>query len=159
MVFLPRAQSETWLRAAGVDRRDILAAERHFPIDPDSGVKAALAKLLVRTSPLGSGLFFIEEFGVWPSSENMEIFNGYRRSLGEMRSLGETPGHLFGAGELDQVEALLCLSLYFCWDTLLVSSDSTVAILTSHDEIVAVAESHPLRPIQNALANFRSVAE
>ena len=154
MNFLTKEQAEKWLEQVDCQRSRLTKSGIRFNAPTDSGRKTALSRLLVKAHSMSPGLFFVYEFGIWPSCENMQLFKGYRRSLGEARELFETPGHLFEADDLDQVEALCCLGLYFFWGIMLVSSDGEKAILVSHDGEGIVFESDPLRPIYNALREF-----
>jgi len=81
-------------------------------------------------------LLWITEWGVFPSSENMALFDGYRRSLGEERSLHEAPGHLFHASDLQELECLLDLAIYFFWDASVFAA--SVWLRVSHDEILSI---------------------
>ena len=106
--------------------------------------------------PQPPGLLWINEFGVWPSSENMELFNGYRGYLGERRSLLEAPGHVFGAGDLVALQCLTALSLYFSWDAFLVEGSQQLVCVLSHDEImdIYVNDDHRLKKIHKELEEF-----
>lgn len=109
----------------------------HLPID--AGKKTALARVLSRSiDARQQGLLWITAWGIFPSSENMALFDAYRRSLGENRPIHETPGHVFDQSDLQQIECLLDLALYFYWDTSLFDGAGTIAVRTSHDEWISV---------------------
>ena len=109
-----------------------------FSISSDSGKKTALARTLIGLLKTdSSGLFWITASGIWPSSENMELFNGYRRSLGESRSVYEAPGHVFSGSDLAQLECILDLTLYFYWDSLLFKGSTAIVMRISHDEYIS----------------------
>ena len=101
------------------------------------------------------GLFWITAWGVWPSSENMAVFDGYRKSLGEHRALWEAPAHIFDESELQQIECLLDLALYFYWDAFLFNK-GTLAFTTSHDECVSVhsSDEETLRAFQDSFSRL-----
>ncbi|HTU26339.1 MAG TPA: hypothetical protein VMF30_13120 [Pirellulales bacterium] len=82
------------------------------------------------------GLFWITEWGV--SYEIPAIFYGYRKSLGEDRQLIDAPGHVFHRADLQQLECLLGLSLYFYWDAILFDGSGTVAFGCDHHEWLSV---------------------
>jgi hypothetical protein len=75
---------------------------------------------------------------VWPSSENIGLFDGYRKSLGEHRSLYDAPFHLFTEADSAELECLLDLALYFFWDAILIDGPHTTAFRISHDEYIEV---------------------
>src|SRR4051794_34007824 len=69
---------------------------RGFTTPKDSGEKTALARLLVEIfASLKSSelVLYISEWGIWESSENMEIFDSYRSAKGETRQIQEAPIH------------------------------------------------------------------
>src|ERR1700755_7937 len=83
------------------------------------------------------GCMWITGWGVFPSSENMALFDAYRRSIGETRPLQAAPGHLVQEGDDEKLECLLDLSLYFFWDVSLFDG-ATLRIALSHDEVLTV---------------------
>ncbi len=112
-----------------------------YPIPADSGIKTNLARrILSYIPPNKKGCFWINGYGIWPSSQNMELFDAYRRSLGEHRPLHEAPYHLFSSltEDLKILECLMDLSLYFVWDAILVESPLEVIINISHDEMFTI---------------------
>src|ERR1700704_5502382 len=71
----------------------------------DTGKKTAMGRTLVALLTSKSpGLFWITRTGIWPSSENIDLFDGYRKSLGENRSINLAPAHIFGESDLRQLE-------------------------------------------------------
>jgi hypothetical protein len=95
----------------------------------------------------------ITEFGIWPSAEDWTLFDGFRASLGERRSLPDAPGHIFAAEDADQLVALTCMVLYFCWGAQIVAEDGCRAVAVSHDESLTLAASSAevLREMQGEL--------
>jgi hypothetical protein len=135
-------EAQAWLSANKWDAvfsHDWLGYQPVFklPLPVDTGAKTSLGRRLVNLHE-GPGLFLITEWGVWPSSENIDIFYGYRKQFGEERSLMDAPGHFFDTPDISKLQSLLHISLYCYWDALLVWQDWDVAIWTSHDEVVAV---------------------
>lgn len=68
----------------------------------------------------------------------MELFRGYRLSLGEPRPVNVAPGHIFDNSDRSALEALLALALYFYWDAVLLEGDGGMAVKLSHDEWIKV---------------------
>jgi hypothetical protein len=104
----------------------------------DSGQKVALARLLANTflTFLGRGpaLLWITATGISSSSEQMDLFTGYRSSHGETRTVSEAPVHVFQAGDMEAFVSILSLALFFYWDGEILSQDRSLAITISHDE-------------------------
>lgn len=107
-----------------------------YRVPGDAGRKTALARALAGVlAPDSEGLLWITEWGVFPSSENMPLFLGYRHSLGEERSVYAAPGHVFEEADLQVVECLLALILYFSWDASVFDAGS-LWLQVSHDEVL-----------------------
>lgn len=145
MRMISRQESDDWLKAKfskGFSWEAVKAAYPHYVtylLPTDTGARTCIARMLSgyidATEP---GLLLVKEWGVWPSSENMALFDGYRKSLGESRCIHEAPGHLFDGSDLTSVECLLDLALYFLWNTLLVDGAGSMVAFTSHDEWFSV---------------------
>jgi hypothetical protein len=163
MKVISKNECGDWLKAnigsdftvEGIEREYTYGAD--YLLSSDAGKKTALgcalAGLLQVKSP---GFFWITVTGIWPSSENMALFDGYRQSFGENRPLHAAPGHVFTGSDLKQLECLLDLTLYFCWDSLLFEGPGGVALRTSHDEYVSVRAKNRdrLSQIERTLADF-----
>ena len=106
-----------------------------YSIPRDSGAKTALSRvfayLLLRKS---SVCIYVSGWGVWGSSENLDLFYGYRRSFGENRPLIEAPVHLFEPTEENTFVSILCMVFYFIWDAWVFDIEGKVLVRVSHDE-------------------------
>jgi hypothetical protein len=106
-----------------------------YSIPRDSGAKTALSRvfayLLLRKS---SVCIYVSGWGVWGSSENLDLFYGYRRSFGENRPLIEAPVHLFEPTEEDTFVSILCMVFYFVWDAWVFDIEGKALVRISHDE-------------------------
>jgi hypothetical protein len=102
----------------------------------DSGRKVALARIIANTMlDRGPAILWITETGIWGSSEHMDLFNGYRRSFGETRSVSAAPIHTFDPMEdRDTLISVLSLGLFFVWGFEIMSQDRNLAMTISHDE-------------------------
>lgn len=145
MEFLTREQCLDWLTSHGID---LAGAPLHdqprrrwsFRIVGDSGKKTALSRAVIgHIAGQGTALFIVTVHGVWPSSEDMVHFDGYRRSLGEGRSLDQVPGVLFTAKDVAVVAPLLALGFYFVWGGIIVAPGNGLRIEFSSDEVLEVA--------------------
>ena len=106
-----------------------------YAIPPDSGAKTSMARELASLLLPDSELFlYISGWMVWPSSEHFDLFDGYRRSLGEKRQLKEAQVHLFSSGEEASFTSILAMSLYFVWDVQIFDARGSMLITFSHDE-------------------------
>ena len=110
-----------------------------YSIPRDSGAKTALSRvfayLLLRNSNV---CIYVSGWGVWGSSENLDLFYGYRRSFGENRPLIEAPVHLFEPTETDTFVSILCMVFYFVWDAWVFDIEGKTLVRISHDEWLEV---------------------
>lgn len=110
-----------------------------YLIPVDAGKKTSLASLLANFIKKESeGMLWISAYGIWPSSQNLDLFYGYRKSINELRPIHEAPCHLFGKNDTSTFESLLGLTLYFYWDVLVVEGSGDVVIKLSHDEVMTI---------------------
>jgi len=149
--FLTREEGVAWLAAAGLppleeSRSDcayVLAAQCSIP--NDAGRKTALARMLI--APIadseGRGMLWITAHGVWPSSENIELFYALRRAFGEGRRLPDSPCHVFDRTAAIAAECILDVTLYFAWDATLYLPNAASMIKFSHDEILEIYSRTP----------------
>jgi hypothetical protein len=135
-----------------------------FAIPKDSGEKTALARCLVSLfskladSEVG---IYVTEWGVWPSSENHEIFDAYRLAKGAVRPLEDAPIHIFSCPADPSFLGILCLILYFFWDAEVFDINGRCNVSLSHDEWLEIrtddreirqvcdlaVETHRLKPL------------
>jgi hypothetical protein len=87
------------------------------------------------------GVLCITGWGTSP--QNMELFDGYRRSLGEYRALHDAPIHLFSPSSSKQLECLLDLVLCFGWDCFFFDNTLRCLVKVSHDGYVDVRCADP----------------
>lgn len=163
MRIISEDDCRTWLSEKLHGSFDWNEAERVYGnsvtylIPSDTGKKTALARAL-STMVGGSGhsLLWITEWSVFPSSENMALFMGYRHSFGDERSVYAAPGHLFEAQDVQQVECLLDLILYFFWDASVFDAGS-VWLRLSHDEVFSIRAKDlaALKSCEEALSRYQ----
>lgn len=129
-------QSQGAFSWASLERRYSHVATYLTPVD--TGRKTALARMLSSVANgSGESLLWIRQWGVFPSSENMALFEAYRRSLSEHRALAVAPGHVFQNSDLEAMECVLALVLYFFWDASLFAG-ADVWLRFSHDEVFSI---------------------
>lgn len=101
------------------------------------------------------GALLITDWSIFPSGENINLFDGYRRSLGILDPLHVAPGHIFSDdAEADAIECILLLCLYFFWDALLIVRDVSIEI--SHDEWIRLCGATPevLAELESELTKY-----
>lgn len=129
-----------------------------YLIPAQSARKTALATHLaeVLRSFSSTGALWISGFSVW-EAENWGLFDGYRRSIGEVRPLNQAPYHLFEAADYKTVESLVIVVLYFMWDAVLIDTKNIIGFQFSHDEwlAIAAADDRSLELMRRQLARFR----
>ena len=123
-----------------------------YTIPPHSRTQTALAKFLAyllessrQTAgspgiPLErSGVYlYLSRWGLRPSSEQLDLFYGYRRSVGETRPLSEAPVHFVGANARHELESMLCLVFFFGWEAWLFDESCTMLVRITHDGMLQV---------------------
>lgn len=163
MQNLSLSQFNEWLSSKGfsapseIQRKNPrFSCEAKYLLPQDSGRKTALSRELVRLVSGDDILLWFSEYGVWPSSQNMSLFDGYRRSLGETRPLTECPAHTFSSQELSVLECLLDITLYFYWDAVVFNHTQGLLFIPSHDELLFVRtqDNNLLGEINSALTTF-----
>ncbi len=143
MKIIDKKETMEWLSERGLlDSKGELSFSNYpemlqFRIPGDSGKKNVLSRIITSIiSPHGNGLIWIDEYGVWPSCEDMNLFNRFRMSFGEICELNEKPGHVFMKDEVPDVSSLIVLVLFFCWGAVIVSDNGKLIIRISHDEMI-----------------------
>ena len=152
MKILTKQQTEDWLARKlhfSLDRDSLKSRFEQplrYALPTDSGQKTHLARALRKMIlPQAEGLLWITGWGVWPSAENVDLFYGFRKSLGETRFLIDAPGHMFSEPDLADIECLLDITLYFFWDASLVEGSGECVVKISHDEHIDVYATNKSR--------------
>lgn len=89
-------------------------------------------------TPFSLSVLLVTEFGIWPSRENLHLFQKLRLAYSENKPLFLAPGHLFLDFEKQDLVSLLHLCLLFGWSGILASNQSKV-VYFSHDEWVGLS--------------------
>jgi hypothetical protein len=150
--FFTNTQCESWIKSNGfvTDSKQSRETQR-YEVFCDAGRKTALARMLVESLfDDDAYLIRITGHGVWPSSENMNLFDGYRKSLGEARGLNDVPGHLMTRSDRIAAECIIDLILYFSWDAeiiaakwkLMLSHDDEIEVSTEKKELADLVAQH-----------------
>jgi hypothetical protein len=114
--------------------------------------RAAEALAAALTAALGEWdecLVWATDWDVWEDQEDWPRLYAWRGGRGERRSLAAAPGHLFAAGEGDDLRFLLAHAIECGWDVValpvLGGTPNGVRAHTSHDEWVAIHSVGPTR--------------
>lgn len=143
VLFKTPEECRVWLTAAqfGEDLRSSAARVRrgqaYFRCVLDDRARArshavsvTLVSILARFE---SCLFWVDEYGIWPSSEDWYLYNVLRRATGDDRQLGAAPGHLFHGDESRSLVSFLSLAIQFGWGGYVAASPGTRYFCLSHD--------------------------
>jgi hypothetical protein len=140
MKFLTEIEIEEWCRRNSTPfddfgRPKFSCATEAFKIPADAGQRVALVKGHFQVfNNEDEILIWFTEWGVWPSSERMHIFDRFRLSYGESRLLVEAPGHVFNPDEFEDALSFLTLGVLFLWDCYVLNRAGTKVLFYSHDE-------------------------
>lgn len=88
-------------------------------------------------------LLWITEWGIWPSSENWQLYYNLRHGAGDSRQLHEAPGHLFLADEADDLASFAQVAMTNGWGGYILSEANRVNAFFSHDEYIEFFASAP----------------
>jgi hypothetical protein len=81
-------------------------------------------------------LLWITEHGIWPGSENWQLYYRLRQSYHDERLLQEAPGHLFLTHETEDLASFLQLSLLNGWGGYVLTDADYANLFFSHDEFI-----------------------
>jgi hypothetical protein len=110
-------------------------------VDPRGQEEAVATACVESIGAWDECLLWVQEWGVWPSSENWPAYYQARGQQGELRSLDVAPGHLFNVSETPLLIRFLQLVLENAWEAQLVSllqGQAMSRACVSHDEWVEV---------------------
>jgi hypothetical protein len=145
MKFMSESECNRWLKAADLpspsdNLPERFAFESAYRLPGDAGKKTAIARMLISVidDDEPECCLWVTGYGIWPSSENQNLYYTLRKSFGDSRRLREASGHLFGNSEKDQLECFLDLVLYFSWDAAMYLPKSSTIVSMSHDESIEV---------------------
>ncbi|MCU1311983.1 MAG: hypothetical protein JWO20_3108 [Candidatus Angelobacter sp.] len=84
--------------------------------------------LMLRDSPV---YLYVTAWGI--ATEHLDLFYGYRRSMGEVRPLIEAPVHVFEPAEGDAFVSVLSMAFFFSWDAWVFDFTERTLLRISHD--------------------------
>jgi hypothetical protein len=159
--FYSNDECEEWLRARQRIKPDEMPQRRveriSFPLQSYRIFSFAhwIATSLTHRRPT---LFWITEWGIWPSSENWHLYYALRNRYGDSRLLQESPGHLFLGYEAEDLASFLQLVMLSGWGGYILTQANHVNAFLSHDEWVDFFAESPERlfEIRDSLDPWRT---
>jgi hypothetical protein len=111
-------------------------------IENATNARIAIARTLV--SWLGNFSdceLLVSEFGIWPSSEDENLYQRLRAAYGGTGELYEAPAHFFAANEIVDLESFVHVTLLFGWGGYVIPNPPTTYLFISHDGWVLAQSS------------------
>ncbi|HEY3444988.1 MAG TPA: hypothetical protein VGK67_01440 [Myxococcales bacterium] len=156
-------QLEQWgvkFNEKGEEELGEYGARLRFRVPPEAGRRTALSRVMsLWFKQDGDVLLVIDEWGLYPACEDLNLFTRFRQSYGEGRNLREAPGHLIKADEREALRSLVALMLYFVWGGSLLSRTMGLLVQISHDDTIGVfaKDAARLEEIRSDLQSFKVV--
>ena len=154
MRFYTKEQCEVWLAQRTRVRPDqdkSLPAERfEYPNETCRffPITSAIAHSITYRQPT---LLWVTEWGIWPSSENWQLYYKLRQTYGDFQLLHDAPGHLFLEYESEDLSTFLQLAMLNGWGGYILTQANYVNVFFSHDEYMDF-----YTPIPQNLSELRS---
>ena len=142
MIMMSQDETLNWLVKHNISENNMsanyeLKYSNKIPID--SGAKNYLAKEIASIYTNSDILLYINEFGIFPSSENMYLFDGYRKSIGINNSIYEKPTQIINQNEGIELYCTLGMILYFYMGCIIIPINNQDEIIKiSHDEFLNI---------------------
>jgi hypothetical protein len=146
MRFYTQQQCEEWL----TQRKRVLPdQEESLPVERFEYPKEAY-----RLFPVANGiaqsityrrptLLWVTEWGIWPSSENWQLYYKLRQSYGDFQLLHDAPGHLFLEHESEDLSTFLQVAMLSGWGGYILTEVNYVNAFFSHDEYIDFYTQNP----------------
>lgn len=107
-----------------------------YRIPQESSRQVSLARVLTNMLlDRGRVVLWVRAWGLRGDTEHMDLFERYRLSFGEARTLQDAPVHIC-EDDHATLMSLLCIALFFGWDFELFCWDGKVVVSASHDDWV-----------------------
>lgn len=152
MRTLTKSEACEWCKAHNVpldDRKrprlDFAESQnRDFKIPVDTGQRIALLHELFRSVPDSQEiLLWFTTWGVWPSCERVHMFERFRDSYGEHRSLPNASAYVFSPTEREDLISFAGFGILFLWDCHVITANADTWLFFSHDEIGWICSNQP----------------
>lgn len=142
MFFRNVSECEKW---AGLLEIDVKNLRKNGPfIETDQGIRIAIENERHRSLVLArrivswldnfdSCLFWVHEYGIWPSAENWHLYYKLRSSYGDQQELRDAPGHFLLEYEKGDLVTLFDLAIRSGWGAHILPSPKWTYLYLSHD--------------------------
>lgn len=155
MRFYTAQQCEEWLAQRSRVRPDTIKSPHWETFDyPCKGYQFfAVARAIAHSITFRQlTLLWVTEWGIWPSSENWQLYYKLRQTYGDFQLLQDVPGHLFLEYESEDLSTFLQLAMLNGWGGYILTEANYVNAFFSHDEYIEFFTSTPenlsdLRPL------------
>src|SRR5215469_15076650 len=118
MQFYTQQQCEEWLAQRTRVRPDqdkFLYTER-FAYPNEAYRFFSIARAIAQSIPhRRPTLLWVTEWGIWPSSENCQLYYKLSQTYGDVQLLENAPGHLFLEYEAQDLSSFLQLAMLSGW--------------------------------------------
>lgn len=138
MQFCTKEDCEEWLRKNNRQKPDKIQNQAYRLDHPTADYRVfflanSIATVLTAGKPV---LLWVTEWGIWPSSENWDLYYRIRKSYGDSQLLHEAPGHLFLEHESSDLASFLQLAILNGWGGYVLSQADHINAFFSHDEYI-----------------------
>lgn len=146
MRFYTHQQCEEWLARrtrARPDQDSSLSRERfEYPREDYRffPIASAIARSITYRQ---TTLLWVTEWGIWPSSENWQLYYKLRQTYGDLQLLQDARGHLFLEYESEDLGTFLQLAMLSGWGGYILTDANYVNVFFSHDEYIDFFTSTP----------------
>ena len=153
MKIITKRESQEWCRVNSVtldkfSRPEANCETEDFDIPSDAGQRVAMvANQFQIFQNENEFLVWFTEWSVWQSGERMHVFNRFRLSYGEKRSLIDSPGHIFTRAEFEDALSFITLGVLFLWDCHVLNPRGTKILFYSHDEFGYRTKENRVEPV------------
>ena len=108
--------------------------------DDESRASIAVARdILSISGDFRSALLWIREYGIWPSSEDLNLYYRLKLSYLNSNELSEEPGHHFLSHEKSDAETFLALAIQFGWGGVFITNGTAgLSLAFSHDGLMRI---------------------
>lgn len=143
MKFLTKHEAEALAVARGyrIDVDEALESCKDFYSFAFPSHRTGMAVLAQQMTDLlddfDSALFLVTEWGIWPASEDRNLFDRFRQALGLNAAFPDYVGQLFDSADAKDLATFLHLIIAFSWGGFLFlvgENDRKLGIFISHDE-------------------------
>ena len=101
---------------------------------------------------------WIREYGIWPSSENWDLFNALRAATADDRTLQQAPGHEVLSTEQERLVSYVQVILMNGWGGVLIGINKRQRIAISHDGWFSLMNADAMATQNETMAKLHLVS-